>query len=298
MKNKLFLIAAVCAAVIGGATSCSPSDEHTYKLVIAGMTDTAERRESVDFTNPYFRSDLVLVVQKSDDFDSDHIYTAEELETILNGRVLVSQLGTETDRMLDIFVEKFNAIHANPVDSFTTAALQVSNGIAFAFTAEKPVAQSYINGNQDTLMMMQIEENILSANDYAALSVSIGLAKGNEEFISSVNEVLDGISNDERNELMETMVDFNFYKNEPTDNIRRKYTGKNGTIKVGLECNYPSFNWTSFTQNNYTYPIAGKAAEYAEGYDIEIAYRIAVALDMTLEVYKMEWDALLIWANQ
>ena len=71
----------------------------------------------------------------------------------------------------------------------------------------------------------------------------------------------------------------------------------NGKIIVGLECNYPSFNWTETSENNYTYKINGKSKEFAEGYDVEIAYLLAKSLDMTLEFEKMEWDALLSWAN-
>ena len=52
----------------------------------------------------------------------------EELSTILNNQVLVSQTGTETYRMLDIFVNEFGAVKANAVDSFTTASVQVITG--------------------------------------------------------------------------------------------------------------------------------------------------------------------------
>lgn len=301
MKTKITLLAAVAVLSIGAATitSCGGSEPAgpTYKLVIAGMTDTEERRQSIDFTNPYYQSELVLVCSKTDSIDTNHVYTADELRPILEGKTLVSQNGTETYRMLDIFVEQFGAIKANAVDSFTTAAINVMNDKAFAFTAELPVAQSYVNGNPDKLVIMHIDENILGPENLASLSVSIGIKKNNSEFVSSLNTVLDGISTDERNNIMTDMVQFNEQNNEPTDNIRTKITGTNGTIVVGLECNYPSFNWTEVRQNNYTYPIKGKSNEFAEGYDVEIAIRLATALNMTLEIQKMEWDALIAWVN-
>ena len=43
--------------------SCGDSSDQTYRLIIAGMTDTEERRESIDFTNYYYESELVLVVR-------------------------------------------------------------------------------------------------------------------------------------------------------------------------------------------------------------------------------------------
>ena len=300
MKNKFLLVAALAAAsvVTGAATSCAPTESNTYRLVIAGMTDTAERRNSIDFTNPYYQSELVLVVRKSDDLSSDHIYTREELAVILKDKILVSQTGTETYRMLDIFVEEFGAIKANGVNSFTTASIQVTSDKAFGFTAEKPVALSYVNRNPDDLMVLYIAEDILSADDYASLSVSIGIKKGCDDFVTKLNTALDQISNDERESIMTTMVDFNLSNNEANDNIRTPITGTKGKIIIGLECDYPSFNWTETEQNNYTYPIRGKSKEFAEGYDVEIAIRIAQYLDMTLEIQKMEWDSLLVWANK
>lgn len=303
MKTKLTLLAALCAVTISGITSCGPNtapenDTPTYRVIIAGMTDTAERRNSIDFTNPYYRSDLLLVTRKTDTLSSEHVYTADELSTILKDQVLVSQTGTETYKMLDIFVDNFGAIKANAVDSFTTAAMQVKTGKAFAFTAEEPVALSYVYRNPDDLMVLNIESTILSEENYDSLSVSIGIKKGQDEFVSSMNGALAEITNEERDELMRQMVEFNYTNAEAKDNIRTTLKGSKGTLIVGLECDYPSFNWTEITKNNYTYPIVGKSAEFAEGYDIEIAYRIAKTLDLTLEVEKMEWNALIAWVNK
>lgn len=274
--------------------SCGDSSDQTYRLIIAGMTDTEERRESIDFTDYYYESELVLVVRKDSSLSDEHIYSEEELASILNGQNLISQTGTITYDMIDVFVEKFNAKKMNAVDSFTTAALNVTNGAAFGFTAELPVAQSYVGGNAD-LMLIHIDKNILG-DLLNELKVSIGIGKGNDEFKESVNSVLANISTEKRNEIMTEMVAFNSNNNEPTDNIKSEIVGSNGTIIVGLECNYPSFNWTETSPNNYTYPISGLSNQYAEGYDIEIAKIIAEELNMTLLVQKMEWDALLPWA--
>ncbi len=274
--------------------SCGDSSDQTYRLIIAGMTDTEERRESIDFTDYYYESELVLVVRKDSSLSDEHIYSEEELTSILNGQNLISQTGTITYDMIDVFVEKFNAKKMNAVDSFTTAALNVTNGAAFGFTAELPVAQSYVGGNAD-LMLIHIDKNILG-DLLNELKVSIGIGKGNDEFKESVNSVLANISTEKRNEIMTEMVAFNSNNNEPIDNIQSEIVGSNGIIIVGLECNYPSFNWTETSPNNYTYPISGLSNQYAEGYDIEIAKIIAEELNMTLLVQKMEWDALLPWA--
>ena len=68
--------------------------------------------------------------------------------------------------------------------------------------------------------------------------------------------------------------------------------GTKGVLTVGLEAAYPPFNWSQTTDANGAVPIDG-TKEYAAGYDIEIAKRVAEELGLELKVKKMEWDGLL-----
>lgn len=63
------------------------------------------------------------------------------------------------------------------------------------------------------------------------------------------------------------------------------------TFKVGLECGYPPFNWTQMDDSNGAVKIDGNA-EYAGGYDVEIAKKIAEGLGKELVIVKTEWDGL------
>ena len=62
------------------------------------------------------------------------------------------------------------------------------------------------------------------------------------------------------------------------------------TLKVGMECNYAPFNWTQTdaSEDAVALPVGG----YADGYDVQIAKRIASELGMELEIVKTEWDGL------
>lgn len=68
--------------------------------------------------------------------------------------------------------------------------------------------------------------------------------------------------------------------------------GGNNVLKVGLEAGYAPFNWTQMDDSNGGVKING-AAEYAGGYDVEIAKRIAEGLGRELVIEKIEWDGLL-----
>ena len=65
-----------------------------------------------------------------------------------------------------------------------------------------------------------------------------------------------------------------------------------GQFRVGMECDYPPFNWTQVEADENSVPIDGGMG-YAGGYDVEIAKRIAEALDKELVVVKIEWDGLI-----
>ena len=65
-----------------------------------------------------------------------------------------------------------------------------------------------------------------------------------------------------------------------------------GTFRVGMECNYAPFNWTQVEADENSVPIDGGFG-YAGGYDVEIAKKIAAALDKELVIVKIEWDGLI-----
>ena len=88
MKRNLFLFGALFALTSASVLSaCGNSSGNTYKIIIAGMTANDERRRSIDFTDPYYQSELVLVCQNDQSIDFDHVYNREELETLLDGKI-------------------------------------------------------------------------------------------------------------------------------------------------------------------------------------------------------------------
>lgn len=65
-----------------------------------------------------------------------------------------------------------------------------------------------------------------------------------------------------------------------------------GVLKVGMECGYEPFNWMQTDDSNGAVKIAN-ADGYANGYDVQVAKKIADNLGVKLEVYQYEWDALI-----
>lgn len=66
-----------------------------------------------------------------------------------------------------------------------------------------------------------------------------------------------------------------------------------GVFRVGMEVNYAPFNWTQVTEENGAYEVVNSPGEFANGYDVEMAKRIADGLGLKLEIVKIEWDGLI-----
>ena len=71
-----------------------------------------------------------------------------------------------------------------------------------------------------------------------------------------------------------------------------KQSDSKAVLKVGMEAAYAPFNWTQNDDSNGAVPISG-TKEYAAGYDVEIAKRIAEGLGMELEIVKTKWEGLI-----
>ena len=64
------------------------------------------------------------------------------------------------------------------------------------------------------------------------------------------------------------------------------------TFRVGMEVNYAPFNFSQVNDANGAVEVKNSKGEYANGYDVQIAKKIAESLGKNLEIYKIEWDGL------
>lgn len=63
-------------------------------------------------------------------------------------------------------------------------------------------------------------------------------------------------------------------------------------LKVAMECGYAPYNWTQPDDSNGAVPI-NDSSDYAYGYDVIIAKKIAEELGYELQIVKLDWDALI-----
>lgn len=68
---------------------------------------------------------------------------------------------------------------------------------------------------------------------------------------------------------------------------------KEGVLVVGMECDYAPFNWTETSKTETNVAISNISGAYAEGYDVQVARKIAEGLGLTLEIKAYVWDGLI-----
>lgn len=77
-----------------------------------------------------------------------------------------------------------------------------------------------------------------------------------------------------------------FFMNRTTNQ-----TEEREVLRVGMECAYAPYNWSQTDDSNGAVPIKDNM-NYAYGYDVMMAKKIAEALDCDLEIYQIDWDSL------
>lgn len=73
----------------------------------------------------------------------------------------------------------------------------------------------------------------------------------------------------------------------------KETTGDSGKkiLKVAMECGYAPYNWTQSDNSNGAVKI-NDSSDYAYGYDVMMAKKIADELGYELQIVKLDWDSL------
>lgn len=163
--------------------------------VIAGMSPTAERKESVDFSDPYYESELVIVVQK------DSPYASAASLADFGGAKITAQLNTFHYTVIDQIpgVDKQTAM-----ETFPAMIVALQSGKIDGYISELPGAVSAAASNPD-LTYVQFAEGSGFETSPEDVAVSVAVKKGNAD-LAKINEILAGISADERIAMMNDAV--------------------------------------------------------------------------------------------
>lgn len=161
--------------------------------VIAGMTATDERKQQVNFTDPYYVSEEVLIVKKDSQYTS-----AAGLEDF-KGATVQGQMNTIYDEVIDQIP---GVNHMPAAETFPAAIQALQAGSVDAVTSELPVANGVISANPDLAVVRFAEGKGFKADT----SVSIAVRKNDDELLNALQDALKTIDTDTRNTWMEEAV--------------------------------------------------------------------------------------------
>ncbi len=163
--------------------------------IIAGMSPTAERRESMDFSDYYYDSDLVVVVRA----DSD-LVNAKSINDF-TGAKITAQLGTFHYDVLD---QMEGADKQTAMEDFPTMILALTSGKIDGYISERPGAIAAVASNPE-LTYVGFEEGNGFSYTKDDVAVSVALPKGSD-LVDDVNKALAAISAEQRQALMEAAI--------------------------------------------------------------------------------------------
>ena len=165
--------------------------------IIAGMSPTEERKATIDFTDSYYDSQLVLVVKKGSKYAN-----ATSLADF-SGAKVTAQLNTFHYSVIDQIpsVDKQTAM-----DNFPAMRVALQSGTIDAYVSELPEAISAQAANSDFVMVKLTDGFKTSPED---TQTAVGVRK-DSSLTKEINEALKTISSEERQQIMQEAI-----KNQP-----------------------------------------------------------------------------------
>lgn len=161
--------------------------------IIAGMSPTAERKKTIDFSDVYYTSDLVMVVKKGGDYEN-----ATKLSDF-KGATITGQLNTFHYTVIDQ-IEGVNKDTA--MDNFPAMRVALESGKIDGYVSERPEGVSATAAN-DNFAMVEFEDGFETSEEDTAIAV--GIAK-DSELTEKINEILKGIAEEDRLKIMDDAI--------------------------------------------------------------------------------------------
>jgi putative lysine transport system substrate-binding protein len=164
--------------------------------VIAGMSITAKRAASVDFSDPYYVADVVVLTMNKSKFAA-----ATSIKD-LSGAKMTSQINTV---WYDLLSQIPGADVQTALDTVPSLLVALTSGKIDACTVDVPTAMAAVYSNPD---IKTLTFNAGNGFDVSHEDTDLGIAvkKGSTDLLAGINKGLAGISTDDRAAIMKAAI--------------------------------------------------------------------------------------------
>lgn len=169
----------------------------TIDLIIAGMSPTAERAQTVAFSDEYYHSTHVMLVR------ANSVYAAADSLTDFAGARVVGQMSTIYDDLID---QIQGVIHANPMESIPTIVTALKAGNYDATVVELPVAIAIVQTNPDLAYVTFAQGQGFDVA-YEDAAVAIAIRQSDVTLLAEINRILALITQSQREAWMLAAID-------------------------------------------------------------------------------------------
>lgn len=147
--------------------------------VIAGMTVTDERKESVDFSEPYYTAKQVMIVPEDSDIQKASDMKGKKIAVIqgYTGETAVQDLGYKVNDDYEAFKKGTEAIQ------------ELVNGKCDVVVIDSATAQQYVKDNKGIKIVE--DDDAFSSEEYA-----IAVKKGDTETLDAINASIEKFKKD------------------------------------------------------------------------------------------------------
>lgn len=164
-------------------------------MVIAGMSPTEKRKLSIDFSDTYFDSELVMVVLK------DGAYANASKLSDFSGAKITGQLNTFHYNVID----QINGVKKQTALADFAALIQsLASGAIDGYVCERPGAISAVSANS-AFTYVEFADGQGFVCDPAESSISVGIRKGSS-LTSKINDALKKLSSAQRTQMMDDAI--------------------------------------------------------------------------------------------
>lgn len=156
-------------------------NSNNVDFIMSGITPTEERKQSIDFSDIYYKAQNVILIQKNKE---NSINSVDDLDNLTIG----VQLGSLQDKLAQ---EKLKNSNLKSLMRIPELVLELLSGKVDAIVTETPVAEQYIKTNPNLVMI-----NINELNENLDSGSAVGIKKGQEELLKSINSTLNRLTNE------------------------------------------------------------------------------------------------------